>query len=123
MTEQLFTVQITVPRERVFTMLVGAREGGCNYWCGTIELLKPIGPGVPKLEKADTLYNSMIDHGFKAIVEGKTYLVGPSSLQPALALMAQKHVHHFANMLTMDDDANTADVFFQLLVLGEVIYG
>lgn len=41
----------------------------------------------------------------------------------ALSQMAQRHTLHFHDFVQENDDAETADVFFQLAVLGDVIYG
>ena len=37
--------------------------------------------------------------------------------------MAEKYPRHFTDMIQEQDDATTADVFFQCVVLQDVIYG
>lgn len=37
--------------------------------------------------------------------------------------MQEKYPQHWADIINESDDANTADVFLQCVVFGEVIYG
>lgn len=41
----------------------------------------------------------------------------------ALPAIAAQHPKHFADWVTGKDDAHTVDVFVQMAVLGEVVYG
>jgi hypothetical protein len=50
------------------------------------------------------------------ILDIKACLVG-------LSLMAEKYREDFADFLSQDDDANTSDIFLQLALYGEVIFG
>lgn len=50
------------------------------------------------------------------ILDIKACLVG-------LSLMAEKYAEDFANFLSQDDDANTSDIFLQLALYAEVIFG
>jgi len=43
-------------------------------------------------------------------------------VQTALELMAEQYPHHFRDLISENDDIETADVFLQLLVLGDVVY-
>jgi hypothetical protein len=40
-----------------------------------------------------------------------------------LQLMADKYPNHFADFMQENDDATTSDVFLQLSVFGELIFG
>jgi hypothetical protein len=40
-----------------------------------------------------------------------------------LALMAEKEPRHFGDFMGENDDATTSDVFLQLCLFGEVVYG
>jgi hypothetical protein len=110
---------VMVPRQRLVDMFITACEGGSNYWCSNVDH-----PAV----KGQDHYQTMLLNGFTAVEEGdeglgKVHTVTPVQIQHALKVMAQKHARHFSDMLTENDDATTADVFFQLCVLGDVIYG
>jgi len=57
---------------------------------------------------------------------GKTLaqlVLDAAALQRGLALMAQQKPHMFADLVTEDGDSNTADVFLQYCLLGEIRYG
>lgn len=45
------------------------------------------------------------------------------TLGNALQLMAEKYPHHFNDMMVENDDIITADVFMQLCLFKEVVYG
>lgn len=45
------------------------------------------------------------------------------AIQRGLQLMAEKHPRHFSDLINENDDAETADVFVQLCLFGEVVYG
>jgi hypothetical protein len=129
MTQQTWTIPITITHEDVFSLLVSALEGGSNYWYADVEPLKRTSKA---REACDRLYNNLIEHGF-SIVDGdpddtgrkKTYKVKPEAFQNALEAMAggNPHPRHFQALLTGNADAETGDVFLQLCVFGEVIYG
>ena len=44
-------------------------------------------------------------------------------IQEALDLMAEKYPRHYKDFVDENEDADTGDVFIQLFVFGEVIYG
>jgi hypothetical protein len=105
---------LNVSRERVGDLFVGAVEGGSTYWARDLEL--PRGRG--------WYYNRMLNHGFAVTdAEGTRHEVTPEKIERALNRMASEHPRHFADFREGQDDATTADVFFQLCVLGEVVYG
>lgn len=45
------------------------------------------------------------------------------SIEKGLQVMADKYPRHFNDIITENDDAETADVFVQCAVLGEVVFG
>jgi hypothetical protein len=45
------------------------------------------------------------------------------SMCKAMQLMAKDYTHHFNDLIQENDDATTADVFLQLSLFGDVIYG
>jgi hypothetical protein len=50
-------------------------------------------------------------------------IVNLEAIKVGLALMADKYPEHWGNFMSENDDAETGDVFFQLVCFGEVIYG
>lgn len=54
--------------------------------------------------------------------EGKNTL-DRDSLKEGLSLMAEKYPKHFSYFMDENEDANTGDIFLQLCVFGEVVFG
>lgn len=59
-------------------------------------------------------------------LEGKPFLhvdVDAKLVRMGLQIMASKYPRHFEDFVTENDDAETADVFGQCMVYGEIVYG
>lgn len=55
--------------------------------------------------------------------EGKVYELDQAAIARGLALMAEKYPEHWADFVKEDYDSTAGDVFLQLSLLGDVIYG
>lgn len=137
----MFTVRMTIPDGRIRSILVGAFEGGSNYWMffhkdrfdfgkykkedfqegGQFYLPRYRFPGysLPFVEGCAVLVCENDDEG--NILE--THRLDRQALQRGLDLMAEVRPSQLAEFLGENDDANTSDVFLQLCLLGEVRYG
>jgi hypothetical protein len=136
------SVRQYVPIKRVYDMLVDALEGGSNYW---YMIQKEIEPPLP-YNFTDSIWNEdrKRDCNFIHTCEipfnvGGALLIDderadePTLAKPVhlnlrrikrgLAIMAKNHTSHYANWLNEEDDADTADVFLQCCIFGDVIYG
>jgi hypothetical protein len=108
---------------------VTALEGGSNYWVyidqNTLSKVKK--DGVPL---SIAIFNAVMD-GMEIEVldiEGDGDVLGTLNLKTMadnLNLMMKSEVHSQSlfNVMRSDFDANDADVVFQYLVMGEVIFG
>lgn len=116
----------------VYNMLVSAFEGGSNYWywigrktCERMEAATEDMKGEPFVDR----FLMAIQRGAKGInvldCEDYTKLgtLTPESWAKAEKLLIEKHRSHLGDILKENDDATTADVFFQLAVMGEIVYG
>lgn len=116
----------------VYNMLVGAIEGGSNYWyligektCDRVDAATEDMKGEPFVDR----FLMAIQRGTKGInvldVEDGSKLgtLTPESWAKAEKLMIEKHKSHLGDILKENDDATTADVFFQLAVIGELTFG
>ena len=129
-----FTTTKTVDPQRIADMFVGAIEGGSAYWCQGFVLSK-----LPVFEKTegDIWYSNGTfwaadDYEVTAKFDDPDQpegnyagvkIIKPEDVQKGLQLMAEKYPRHFTDMIQEQDDATTADVFFQCVVLQDVIYG
>lgn len=141
-------VPVTIKDEDCRSMLVSALEGGSNYWYYipkmtrppgvTDEDLKPGGKHNPdKWEYSHLYLYPFIEGGsvtFRAPandtkkkweeINGKTeWVLDRAAMQRGLEIMAQKYPWHFANVISDNTDAGTGDVFLQLALFSEVIFG
>lgn len=104
-------------------LLIGALEGGSNYW-----YFLPFNEG-------HSLPSYSINSIWAAILEGKTFnihdledeeeKIGELSLKNIIDneyLMYKNDPSHFGDILSDNDDAGTADVWLQYVTLGEVVF-
>lgn len=127
-------VEIPIKRERVADLLIAAFEGGSNYWY-QIE-----GYEVPPVVKAHVMGGPMVyKYADYPLCDGGAVVVSDAKVKAArkmtkvrldwarvkggLEAMAVKYPKHFGLWLSEDDDANTADVFLQCCVFGDLVYG
>lgn len=120
--------KVRIPNEKIKDMITTALEGACRYWAKY---------KFPDNWKED--FGSQEEIPFMSgdigvyDVETDEFLgyLNHVSIQVGLQLMADckntkgKHVpaRHFKNLATDNEDAETADVFLQLSVMGEIVYG
>lgn len=129
-----FTFKPTIEIEQsvIAALFIGAFEGGSNYWVGEVN---QVGGEVPS-EKgvvwwgSDNIYNRHLkieikfDDPQKAEGNGKgKKIISYHDILSGLEKMMKDSPKHFADILAENDDANTADIFLQYVVLGEVVYG
>ncbi|WP_037500610.1 hypothetical protein [Sphingomonas jaspsi] len=125
-----YQTTISVDPQRVQDMIVGAFEGGSNYWLGRgrVELLRPAYAELP--DDGVVWYGNskrnVFAEDFKvtiAVPDDALYTLEPASVTNGLRVMAEKYARHFADMTSENDDADTHDVFLQCCLFGDVIYG
>ncbi len=120
---------VTVPPQRIQDMVVGAFEGGSNYWLtGQVTLVKPWLTEMPKcgvVWYGNPERNIFAEESFEVALEtdeGRKLLTR-ETVQKGLELMATLHRDHFNDLVNENDDATTSDVFLQLCLFEEVVYG
>lgn len=124
-------VEMEIPQNRQEDMLVGALEGGSNYWYWLSDEATAI---IEKHQENERMPLAIAM--FKAILAGETIPVNDAenpneklgeinlkSIAEGEEIMAAKHSRHYIDIINEEDDADTADVWFQLCVLKEVVYG
>lgn len=94
-------------------LLVTALEGGSNYWLDTYQ---------PHLSGYGNVINYAPDKTWTFAVDGESETVTTtwSDLQQALHKMPR---HHLDNIKNDNWDAETADVWLQCALFGEIVYG
>jgi len=116
----------------VENMMVGAWEGGSNYWAHVgSKMMNKIYAKTEDMNDEPTVNRVLmaVQRGLPVKVrdaDNPSEVLGtltPKSWAKAEKLMVKNHRRHFADIIGENDDATTADVFFQLAVLGDVVYG
>lgn len=118
--------KVTLSEQRIKDLFTGAFEGGSNYWVRRISH-RPDFDGSLTLDENDKLplnlpFTITYDNpdGDDATRRKR---ISRAAIDKGLSLMAAKAPRHFANILDENDDAETADVFLQFVVLGDIIFG
>ncbi len=119
-----------ITKELQSDLIITALEGGSNYWY----LIKENGSNL--VTKYKSKHTPCFSEAFyKAIDKGETIPVhdiengdelgeiNKKSIKLASQILLKEYKHVFANIISENYDANDADIWFQLAVMGEVIYG
>jgi len=123
-----------VKREVLEDIFVTALEGGSNYWYYLPEeSIKAIRKAVPKEEDpylSTAILKAILDHDVKIAVndaENEDEVIGVitrGTMQARLQLLADSNERWaLERHMREEGDAGSADVVFQYLTMGEVIYG
>jgi hypothetical protein len=128
------TIKQTISREVLEDIFVTALEGGSNYWYYLPEeSIKAIRDAVPKSEDpylSTAILKAILDHNVKVLVndaEDEDELVGMitrDTMQARLQLLSDSDNRWaLESHVREEGDASSADVVFQYLAMGEVVYG
>lgn len=113
--------------ERLNDLLTNALEGGSNDWYYIVKSnRKELGveflSDVPFKEGG---YLDVIDYDEEDDIHNPENIirVDKERIYKGYKIFGEKYPQHFYDAVMEQDDATTADVFFQCVVFGEVIYG
>ena len=119
-------VPIDIAVQRIADLMIGAIEGGSTQWCLRIEHRFP--PGTRFSEKpwyaSPEIYDRE-DFSLNVHVDDEDeplHVITKNSLMGGFTTMARKYGNHFRDFMEEGEDAVTADVWFQCVVLGDVVY-
>jgi|11_taG_2_1085331.scaffolds.fasta_scaffold107899_1 hypothetical protein len=110
-----FKTKNTHSSERVQDLLINAVETVSDYWCSNINQIHE--GDIYDIDNPDWKWEVTEDES------GKVYTITRDSLKSGLKAFKKIVPHHFRAWEAEDDDGETADCFFQCVVLGDVIYG
>jgi hypothetical protein len=127
-------IKIKIDRQVIEDIFVTALEGGSNYWyyLGKEAIIR-IRSAVPKSEDpylSSAITKAILDHGVTVPIndaEDENEVVGEISLE-TMGTRLQKMVDEgyydvIKAHINGDGDADSADIIFQFLAMGEVVYG
>lgn len=133
---QPIIVPFKLPLERPVNCIISALEGGSGYWLRRYAYLhfdgremedKPEGYESPAYAEEKFWANGgRVRFTYDNPNEGDDLAskdVGLAEIISGLTIMAEKCGRHFGDLISENDDAETADVFIQCVIFGEIIYG
>ena len=108
-----------------------AFEGGSNYWakCNNFPVTRLGGVGSAHAGSTYSYDYEGVAAGEHTVtledVEGTDgpWTLDRAAIEQGIRLMAEKYQRHFADAMTENYDAMTGDVFLQLAVMGEIVFG
>ena len=137
--ERKLTVSTQVPIERVADTLIGAFEGGSNYWMGSVKwgtYFEDAHRKSPfKDEAIGSVYSNVLAWAWeqhlhfqiKVIADEEADYqegaINPRSIQRGVQLMARDYPRHYEDMISEQDDATTSDVLLQCIIYNDVVFG
>lgn len=123
-------VVATIPDSRIGDLLACGFESGANYWCQIIDYVEPPTEPVSTWDEDEIFPHVDYPLCGGAVIccaeddEELTDLrLDREAIKRGLTLMAEKHPRHWGDFVAGNDDAITGDVFIQLCLLGELVYG
>lgn len=123
------TIELT--QERLEALLCGALEGGSNYWYLLDKVdRKHFEKGMPLVDNLAKSFHIDKDYELKVYdIESPEDdldflgLVTRESILEALYTMQNAYPTKFANIMNEEEDAEDCDIWFQLAVMNDVVYG
>ena len=117
-----------ISKERQLDLLVGALEGGSNYWyeLGDLSVLPKSGKGKPTVER---IFDYAQEGGEIEVFDmedtnEKLGVINKATMDGAIEkMLGAEYEWAVSDILEEDDDAETADIWFQFVVMGEVVFG
>lgn len=119
--EVFCTVETEINSEFVKNLMINAVESGIYYWC-----VKVRSNFEHNKESEDPYYAQVSNDGWSIKVydeENECHYLNRDSLKKGIHIMKNKYGRHYNDAINENDDAITADVYFQCCTYGEVIYG
>jgi hypothetical protein len=122
--------------QRVRDLLCSAWEGGSNYWCRVeMTTIPPAAEAeVTRLRDAGEMFGHIYPFipGVQVVLQdvtgedsghGTEWTLTREKLIDGLQALADKAPYHFANFVAENDDSETGDVYLQMCLFGEIVFG
>ena len=128
-------VKTSVEYSKATDLIVGAFEGGSNYWIkstdwGSLKTRHKESPW--KEQKLGETYSKVMSwcciHGIDFWVQVEDddlelNNITPARIERGVQTMANSYPRHFNDMMRDNDDATTSDVLLQCILYNEIVFG
>lgn len=142
-TEPSIAVTVNITEKRIGDLLCCAFEGGISYWACIIGYRingqtsegnePPAAPlpqypylSLPLMEGGAVILadREEVPRGQRKVPKSvKRFALDREAIQKGLNLMSKKFPAQFGNFASENEDATTGDIFVQLALFGEIVYG
>lgn len=102
-------------------LIIAALSGGSDYWIEYYKRNIPLGSAF-KGNSACLVLEFDGSLSVLELEETTPVTLDLDAVERGLKLMAEKYPHHMRNFINEDDDAETADVFLQCCLFGDIRY-
>ncbi len=109
--------KIVIDDSSIKDILITAFEGGSNYWY-QINNDYTGHPADAVMKSEETLEIGDVEEDGR-----KLGILNREEINKGLQVMIEKYPSHFTNFINDNGDAETADVFLQCCVMGEIVFG
>ena len=119
-------IKVDIEEKRIADLLVGAFEGGSNYWIDGITKVKPVERTFTYNEDGSpSFYDDPFNKGGEIRIQSSegTHILNRDAIIRGLEVMSNEYANHFNDFLKENDDASTSDIFLQCCLFGKVIFG
>ena len=142
MKDMTFTTEVTIKFEDFEHMLISALEGGSNYWYwlpekgdsnaeGMADVLKwAEDKEFEGLASSELIARYVWQGGGVRVTEGDAqdehillWALNRTNVKRGFKVMQEKYPRHWDDLQRDNADAETADVWFQCALMGEVTFG
>lgn len=115
-------------KERLEQLLIGALEGGSNYWYMiddpvTLEVINSQSPSTFSERAVEALLNGESLHINNQFSDDESGWLTIDVAQQALEIIEADHQDTYQRIIEDQEDANDYDLWLQIAVFGEVVYG
>jgi len=108
---------------KITDQIVTAIEGGSGYWCGSFKPVEDIKTKVSPWYNDEKIWAGDFKIELTDAEDGSTLFFTPESLRKGLQWLADNQLRRLEEIIKETGDAETADVFLQACVLGDIVYG
>lgn len=108
---------------KITDQIVSAVEGGSAYWASTFWPVDPVKTSVVPWYDDEKIWAGNFKIKIHDTEEDKDVFFTPEGLRKGLQWLADNHLHRIEQIVKETGDAETADVFLQACLFGDIVYG
>lgn len=122
------SINVRIDMSDLQNLFITAFEGGINYWAIVLDQKIDLShcDGESSSEKwFDAIWNKQMEMPINDAEDEAVELgvLTKEKMKSGLKMMAETYPEHYNDFITEQYDVYTADIWLQLSVLGEIIYG